>query len=96
MDTELITEILFLTFNFKSLPFFFDRWTLPTKTKMPTTSQICFSAILSSSDLKKNPNLFNRYYIFNSEKAFCNYDCEMYIYVITTAKFGVDFEQITI
>lgn len=40
MSTELFTEILFTTFNFKSLPFFFDRWTLPTKIKMPITSQM--------------------------------------------------------
>lgn len=53
INTELFTEILFITFNFKSLPFFFNRWTLPTKTKTPTTSQICFSSVLSSSDLKK-------------------------------------------
>lgn len=53
MNTKLFTEILFMIFNFERLPFFFDRWTLPTKTKRPITSQMQFSGISSSSDLKK-------------------------------------------
>lgn len=68
MNTELFTEIHFMTFNIKSLPFFFDRWTLPTKTKTPITSQIELFGILSSSDLKEG-KLLNRYFIFKQQKS---------------------------
>ena len=64
MNTELFTEIHFMIFNIISLPFFFNHWTLPTKTKTPITSQIQLFGILSRSHVKEE-KLLNRYFIFD-------------------------------
>lgn len=87
--TQYSSHLTTCTFKFKSLPFFFDRCTLPTKDNIPITSQMLFSGISSSSDLKNK--MFNRRYNLETVKRhFSGITMKRPAWITDTASSGVD------